>query len=154
MEELIACTSFLANRFLKGPSNRLSRQQLKTRKRDSKRSCTPRLALCIVLDLTYISAFSIETCSLPPPPPTAKILRKQLTQNILCDFGAHLRQIYIIIQELFCAIGGCKDLRLFHVELRKIYVTPENLFLNEFFCVIDTRNCRKRPENNSSSCFA
>ena len=33
----------------------------------------------------------------------------------------------LIPQELFCVIGSCRDLRLFHVELREIYVTPEKI---------------------------
>ena len=39
-------------------------------------------------------------------------------------------------QELSCVIGGCRDLRLFHVELRKIYLTPDKIILRELFCAI------------------
>ena len=44
-------------------------------------------------------------------------------------------------------------LRLFHVELRHIYVTPEKIILGEFFCVFDYANCRNHPGNNSTGFF-
>ena len=53
-----------------------------------------------------------------------------------------LRQKYrnyqeFIPQEQFCVISGCRDLRLFHVEEREMYVTLEKITLRELFCVID-----------------
>ena len=51
----------------------------------------------------------------------------------------------MIPQNLFCVIGGCRDLRLFHVELREIYVAPEKILLREFFCVIDCAKLSQSP---------
>ena len=45
------------------------------------------------------------------------------------DFGGGYVKLHnyqeLIPQELFCVIGGCRDLRLFHVELHEIYVSPD-----------------------------
>ena len=43
----------------------------------------------------------------------------------------------LIPQEFFCIIGGRRDHRLFHVELRDMFVTLEKTILTELFCVID-----------------
>ena len=50
-----------------------------------------------------------------------------------------------IRRELFCVIGTCRDLRLFHVELREVYTTPEKPILRELFCVID---CTKLSQSS------
>ena len=44
------------------------------------------------------------------------------------------------LQILFYVIGGCRDHRLFHVELRETVVTPQNTILTEFSCVTDYTN--------------
>ena len=38
-----------------------------------------------------------------------------------------------------------EDLRLFHVEVREIYATPEKIILRKFFCVIDYANLSHSP---------
>ena len=53
--------------------------------------------------------------------PVGENVTKESAQNIFMH--GRLRQNYVITkksipQELFCVIGGCRDLRLFHVELR------------------------------------
>ena len=90
-----------------------------------------------------------------PPPPREKIIRPEYFYVIL---GGGYGKNYVITkrlipQELFCVIGGCRDLRLFHVELREIPVTPEKIILREFFCVIDYAKVSQSPENNSSEMF-
>ena len=58
-------------------------------------------------------------------PTGPKYCENNLSGIFLCNFGGRLRQNYeiskkLIPQDLFCVIGGCRDLRLFHVELREI----------------------------------
>ena len=79
----------------------------------------------------------------PPPPPTKQNYENSSPRTILCICWGRLRQNYVITkefipQELFCAIGGCRDLRLFHVELREIYVTLEEIILRESVCFCAT----------------
>ena len=71
--------------------------------------------------------------TLPPP-------RKHYENNsprvFLCNFWGRLRQNCVITQKLtpqalFCVIDDRRDLRLVHVELREIYVTPKKIFLRE-----------------------
>ena len=55
------------------------------------------------------------------------------------EFWECLQLNYVIARKLippalFCVTCVCRDLRLFHVELREIYVTPEKIILGEFFC--------------------
>ena len=76
------------------------------------------------------------------PPPPQKHYENNLPRIFLCNFWELLRQNCVIIkklipQEIFCVSGDRRDLRLFHVELREIFVTPKKRFLREFFCVID-----------------
>ena len=64
------------------------------------------------------------------PPPPQKYYEKNSLAVVLCNFGGRLRQDYVITkrpipQEIFCVLSGCRDLRLFHAEVRHIDVTPE-----------------------------
>ena len=67
------------------------------------------------------------------PPPNGKIPTRIRPEYLDAIFGGgRLRQMMqvprkLALQELFCASGGCRDLGLFHAELRKIYVTPETI---------------------------
>ena len=102
-----------------------------------------------------VCTFVNET-STPPPP--RKYYENNSPRIFLCNFGGRLRQNCVItkkliLQELFCVIGYRRDLRLVHVELREIYVTPKKTFLRGFFAQLITRNCRNHPENNSSGIF-
>ena len=60
-------------------------------------------------------------------------------------------------RELLYAIGGCIDLRLFHVELREIHVTLEKIILRKLFCVIAymklSHSPRKKKKRYSSGFF-
>ena len=53
-----------------------------------------------------------------------------------------------ITQERFCVIGRCRDLGIFHVELRKIYKTPKKCLSENYFFGI-TQKCRNNPEKNT-----
>ena len=71
-------------------------------------------------------------------PPPQKYYENNSPRIFLCNFGGRLRQNCVITkklipQELFCVFGDRRDLRLVHVELREIYVTPKKIFLREFF---------------------
>ena len=48
-------------------------------------------------------------------------------------------------------MGGGRDLRLFHVELREIYVTPKKRNLRELFCVIDDAKLSRSQDFNPDS---
>ena len=69
------------------------------------------------------------------PPPPRKYYENSSPRVVFgVIFWVRLRQNYVITkplthQELFCVITGCRDLTLFHVELREIYVTPEKQIL-------------------------
>ena len=75
-------------------------------------------------------------------PPPGKYYENTSPRIFLCNFWGRLWQNCVITkkfipQALFCIIGDRRDLRLFHVELRDIYVTPKRIFLRDFFCAID-----------------
>ena len=62
-------------------------------------------------------------------PPPAKILQKQFAQNIFMQFWGSITAKLRYCQDIpspriILRNGGCRDLRLFHVELREIYLTP------------------------------
>ena len=78
-----------------------------------------------------------HSMNLPPPPPR-KYYENNSPRIFLCNFWGRLRQNCVITkklipEELFCVIGDRRDLRLVHVELCEIYVTPQKIFLREFF---------------------
>ena len=50
-----------------------------------------------------------------------------------------------IPQELFCVVGGCRDLRLFHVELRDIHAPPENILFRELLAAIGYEKLSHSP---------
>ena len=52
----------------------------------------------------------------------------------------------LIPQEEFGVIGDCRDLRLFHVELREIYITPREIILRELFRVIAYAKLSQSPD--------
>ena len=71
-------------------------------------------------------------CVYPPPP--GKYYENNSPRIFLCNFWGRLRQNCVITrklipQELFCVIGDRRHLRLVHVELREIYVTPGKIIL-------------------------
>ena len=75
------------------------------------------------------------------PPPPRKYYEMNSPRIFLCNFwggGGGLRQNCVITkklipQDFFCVIGDRRDLRLAHVELRKIYVTPKKYFSENFW---------------------
>ena len=79
----------------------------------------------------------------PSPPPPVKVLQKNFAEYVYVILGVPwLQQNYVItkklnFRELVCIVGGCKDLRFFHAELRDMYVTPEKRIRREFFCIVD-----------------
>ena len=80
--------------------------------------------------------FVIHSKRFTPPP---KYYQNNLPRIFLCNFWGRLRQNCVITkklipQELFCVIGDRRDLRLVHVELREIYVTPKKYFSENFLC--------------------
>ena len=86
----------------------------------------------------FIHSFVRSFDHLPPPPPRVTPNENNSPRVVLRSFYGRLRQNYVITkkcipQELFCVLSGCADLRLFHVDLREIYVTPEKIILREFF---------------------
>ena len=66
-----------------------------------------------------------------PIPPRRKYYENNSPRIVLCNSGGAITaKNYVItkklvLQKLFCVIGGRWDNRLFHIELRKIYVTFE-----------------------------
>ena len=83
-------------------------------------------------------------------PPPRNHYENNSPRIFLCNFGGRLRQNCVITkklipQEVFSVIGDRRDLRLGHVELREIYVTPKKIFLREFFCVIDYAKPSQSP---------
>ena len=53
----------------------------------------------------------------------------------LCNSRGRLITKKLVLQESFCGIGGCRDLRLFHVELRKtLRNSRENNFQKILVC--------------------
>ena len=83
----------------------------------------------------------------PPPENITKIIRPEYFCVILGGgYGKNCAITKKLIpQELFSVIGDSRDLRLVHVELREIYVTPKKIFLREFFCVIDYAKPSQSP---------
>ena len=83
----------------------------------------------------------------PPPKNITKIIRPECFCVIFGDGYGKICVITkkLIPQELFCVIGDRRDLRLVHVELREIYVTPKKIFLREVFCVIDYEKPSQSP---------
>ena len=83
-------------------------------------------------------------------PPPRKYYENNSPRIFLCNFWGRLRQNCVITkklipQELFCVIGDRRDLRLVHVELREIYVTPKKLSLGEIVFVIDYAKPSQSP---------
>ena len=73
-------------------------------------------------------------CNTPPP---RKYYENNSHRIFLCNFWGRLRQNCVITkklipQELFCVIGDRRDLRLVHVELRGIFVTPKKYFSDNY----------------------
>ena len=88
------------------------------------------VCLTIGAFLLAIEVFSYSGNKHLPPPPRGKYYENNSPTSLLSTSGGRLRQNYVIakkptVQELFCVIGSCRDLKLFHVELHEIYVTPE-----------------------------
>ena len=65
----------------------------------------------------------------------AKVLQKEFTQNVTLGRGSS-KIINIkrwIPLKFCCVIGGCRDHRLFRVELRDIFATPKKEFSGDMF---------------------
>ena len=65
-----------------------------------------------------------------PYPLQRKDYEKDSPRIFLCDLLGSTTAKYVITkkaipQKLYCVIGGCRDLKLFHVELCEVYATPE-----------------------------
>ena len=87
--------------------------------------------------------------------PRQKIFTKRICPvRLLCNFWWRLRQNDVITQNLIpqwilCLLDGCWDNRIFNVELRGIYVTPEKIIVVEFKCGIDYAELLQWPQKSS-----